>query len=168
MATTKSHFIVINATDEDHIDLKVNEILIGHCSYLSLLGSHLSESGCLKDDMTHHLTKRYQTCIKFYNFVRSNKVAPLLIKLKVLKSCVLSNLLYNCETFGKDIPKQLDIYYFKLLKTALGVRKNVPNDIVLIECGFLPLKAIIYGRQLNFFRKFRNSMKVLLVISYSI
>ena len=105
---TKSQFVVINGTDVDHTDIKIDDVLISHCSYLSLLGSHLSESGCLKDDMSHHLTKRYQTCVKFYNFVRSNRVAPLQVKLKVLKSCVLSNLLYNCETFGTDVPKQLD------------------------------------------------------------
>ena len=94
--------------------------MIGHCPYLSLLGNPLSESGLVKDDLDHHITIRYQACIKFYNFIRSNRIAPLFMKLNVMKSCVLINLLYNCETFGKDIPKQLESYYFKLIKTNIG------------------------------------------------
>ena len=61
---SKSNFIVINGTQEDQIGLKVNDVLIGHSSYLSLLGSHLSESGRLKEDIDHHLKKRFQACIK--------------------------------------------------------------------------------------------------------
>ena len=59
--------------------MKVNDVFIGHSSYLSLLGSHLSESGRLKEDMDHHLKKRFQACIKFYNFARVNKLAPLFV-----------------------------------------------------------------------------------------
>ena len=47
-------------------------------------------------------------------------------------SCVISNILYNCETFGRIIPKDLEKCYCSLLKSCLGIRKNVPNDIVLI------------------------------------
>ena len=159
LGPSKSNFIVINGSNEDMNDLNVDGNLISHCSHLSLLGSHLSESGCLRDDLVHHLEKRYLTCIKFYNFVKTNRCAPIFVKLKVLKSCVMSNLLYNCETFGKENTKEIEICYFKMLKTALGIRSNVPNDIVLIESGFLPVKALIYSRQLNFFRKFRSSLR---------
>ena len=84
------------------------------------LGSHLSEKGTLQEDPKHHLTKRYPSYIKFYNFVRSNMYAPLPIKLNVLKSRVMSNLLYNCEAFGSEIPNALNVLYFKLIKSAVG------------------------------------------------
>ena len=74
-----------------------------------------------------------------------------------MKSCVMSNILYNCETYGNEIPGELETAYFKLIKAAVGVRNNTPNDIILIECGLLPLRAIVYGRQLNFFRRFKST-----------
>ena len=104
------------------------------------------------------MNKRYKSVIKFYNFIRSNKLAPLKIKLKVLRSCVLGSLLYNCETFGPLIPKQLDSTYLKLLKCCLGVRSNTPNDIVYVESGFLPLNSLILIRQFKFYKRFFDTI----------
>ena len=83
----------------------------------------------------------------------------LFIKLKVLKSYVTSTILNNCEAFGKVIPKKLSTCYTSLVKSALGVRKSTPNEIVLIECGFLPLEALIYSRQLRFYQKFKEVLQ---------
>ena len=96
--------------------------------------------------------------IKFYNFIRSNKSAPIQIKLKVLKSCVMSSLLYNCETFGNSIPKGLESAYCKMLKCCLDVRCNVPNHIAFVETGFLPLRTLVHARQWKFYRRFQGSI----------
>ena len=125
------------------------------CNFIVIilfLGSHLTQTGNIKDDMKLHIKKRYSSCIKFYNFLRSNKLAPLHVKLKVLKACFINSLLYNCETFGNWCPKDLENIYYNLIKATLQVRSSTPNAFVLIETGFLPLNAIIYGRQLNFFK----------------
>ena len=159
LEASKSQFIVINGDQEDRNPLPTDLGSIANCKHLSLLGSHLSESGNLSADLSLHFESRFKSCIKFYNFLRENKYAPLFIKLKVLKSCVLSNMLFNCETFGHNIPHELKKCYHSLIKSCLGVRKNVPNDIILIECGFLPLEAIVYGRQFNFFRKFKSKLR---------
>ena len=37
------------------------------------------------------------------------------------------------------------------------MRSSTPNAFVLIETGFLPLKANIYGRHLNFFKRFHDA-----------
>ena len=88
-----------------------------------------------------------------------NKLAPVSVKLKVLKSCVMTTLLYNCESFGPEIPEGLEQVYFRMLRAALGVRSNCPNLILLMESGFLPLKCVIHMRQLNFFQRFQASLK---------
>ena len=49
---------------------------------------------------------------------------------------------------------------FKLIKVALGVRTNIPNDLNLIELWLLPLKALIYSRQLKFFQNFKINLKL--------
>ena len=107
LEASKSQFIVINGKDTDYSPLPTDLGYIINGKYLSLLGSHLSASGIIADDLKLHFDSRFKSCIKFSNFLRTNKYAPLFIKLKVLKSCVVSNMLYNCETFGPNIPKYL-------------------------------------------------------------
>ena len=99
---------------------------------------------------------RYKSCIKFYNFLRANKLAPLSVKIKVLKACVVNSLLYNCETFGDVMPEGLEKCYNKLLRCTFGVRSNTPTLTLYIESGFLPIKSLIYARQLKFFDRYKN------------
>ena len=155
----KCEFLVINGTDDDKTMLPFGEKLLSHEEYICILGSHLTCSGDLKAELELHMAKRYKSVIKFYNFLRSNQHAPLPVKLKVLNSCVASSLLYNCETFGNRIPDGLETTYMNMLKCALGVRLNTPNLLVYVESGFLPLKALIYGRQLMFYRRFLSTVK---------
>ena len=152
LESSKSQFIVINGKEDDGQPLPTDLGPIANCVLLSLLGSHLSATGSISEDIQLHFDSRFKSCIKFYNFLIENKCA-------VLKSRVLSNVLYNCETFGSTLPADIEKCYHSLLKSCLGVRKNIPNEIVLIESGFIPLIAVVYGRQLNFYRNFKNKLK---------
>ena len=100
------------------------------------------------------MTKRFVAVHKFYNFLRSNKLAPLSVKLEVLLACVTSALLHNCEAFGPKVPKQLETTYFSLVKACLGVRTSTPNKLALIESGMPTLESMIISRQFNFFTKY--------------
>ena len=104
------------------------------------------------------MSLRYSSCIKFFNFCRENRLAPLSIKIKVLKSCVMSSLLYNCETFGNRIPIGLETLYHKLLRCALNVRSNTPTLLMYIETGLLPIRALIEARQLKYFKRFPSTI----------
>ena len=70
----KCCYIVINGTKNDRSSLEFGHKYIENCNHIVLLGSHLSQSARLNDDISRHITKRYKACIKFYNF--SNKLAP--------------------------------------------------------------------------------------------
>ena len=105
-----------------------------------------------------HVKKRYPSVIKFYNFLRSNKAAPVKVKTKVLRSCVMHSLLHNSDTFGYDIPKELESAYIKLLKSCFNVRSNTPNYILYVESGFIPLKFVVLLRQFNFYKRFQESI----------
>ena len=155
---TKCEFIVINGNTEDKKPMEFGDRYLKNTDCITLLGSHLSQSGKIFDDLNTDFSSRFRSCIKFYNFLRSNRSAPLSVKFKVLKACVMSSLLYNCESFGNNIPKDLENQYYKLIKSTLGVRQSTPNLIVLIESGLLPLKAIITSRQLKFFERFGDSI----------
>ena len=132
---------------------------IRHVAHVTLLGSHLSESGNIKDDLKLHMKHRYLPVSKFFNFLRTNKLAPTAVKLKVLEACVASALLHNCEAFGDSIPDDLESLYYTLIKAALGVRKNTANDLVLIESGLVSLKGRIQCRQRKWYEKFVENLQ---------
>ena len=156
---SKCEFLAINGTVADREPLPFGDCFLPHVLHITLLGSHITCTASLQEELELHMQKRYKSVIKFYNYIRSNKSAPLKVKLKVLRSCVIGSLLYNCETFGNCIPKDLESTYVKMLKVCLNVRVNTPNDLVFIESGFLPLKAVIYCRQLKFFQRFVKSVQ---------
>ena len=155
----KCEFIVINGTAEDRKPLPFGDSFLPHVLHITLLGSHLTCTASLNEEMSLHMQKRYKSVIKFYNFIRSNKSAPLKVKLKVLRSCVLGSLLHNCETFGDNVPKDLQPSYVKMLKSCFNVRVNTPNELLFIESGFIPIKAVMYCRQLKFYQRFRDSLQ---------
>ena len=156
---SKCEFIAVNGNEEDCLPLPFGEKELRSVNDIILLGSHLTSSASLKEEMKLHMDLRFKSVIKFYNFIRSNRMAPLNVKLKALKSCVMSSLLYNCETFGDNVPKDLESTYTKLLKCCFNVRTNVPNNILYIESGFLPIKAVILTRQFKFYKRFKDSIK---------
>ena len=156
---SKCEFIVINGNDEDKKDFSFPTGSVKHVSYVTLLGSQLAESGNIKDDLKFHMKNRYPAVMKYFNFLRSNKLAPTAVKLKVLESCVTSALLHNCEAFGDCMPDELESLYFTLIKSALDVRKSTANDLVLIESGLLNIKAVIQSRQYKFYDKYVSNLK---------
>ena len=156
---SKCEFVGVNGTDDDREPLPFGNYMLQNVEYITLLGSHLTSGVLLAEEISLHMQRRYKSVIKFYNFIRSNKSAPLKVKIKVLKSCVMSSLLYNCETFGNCVPKDLESTYLKLLKCCFNVRTNVPNYILYAESGFLPIKSIIHSRKLKFYKRFRESIE---------
>ena len=156
---SKCEFVVVNGLEDDCKPLPFGGSDLKMVNYITVLGSHLSCAASLKEELSLHMKNRYTSVIKFYNFIRSNKGAPLQVKTKVLKSCVLSSLLYNCETFGNSIPTDLESTYVKLLKCCFSVRLNTPNVILYAESGFLPIQTVIYVRQYKFYKRFRESIK---------
>jgi hypothetical protein len=151
---SKCEFLVVNGDEEDSAPLPFGDTVLPNAEHLVLLGSHLTASASLVDEAQLHMEKRHKSVIKYYNFIRSNKSAPTKVKIKVLKVCVMSGLLHNCEAFGNTIPKDLEQTYTKMVRSCLNVRSNVPNDIMFIESGLSPIKAIILFRQHNFHERF--------------
>ena len=106
---TKCFFTAVNASPEDKELLRDG---VEYRDHLEILGSHISES--LKYDLELHMKKRFKNVIKYFNYVRENQLAPISVRLKVLKACVMSTLLYNCETFGQKVPEGLEQLYYKI------------------------------------------------------
>ena len=71
----------------------------------------------------------------------------------------MTSILHNCEAFGHLLPKKLVTTYNKLIRTTAQVRNNTPALILYIECGLLPIKAIVEARQFKFFKRFEESLE---------
>ena len=156
---SKCEFSVVCGTDADRESIPFENSYLQHSPHLEILGSHITGSASIKEEMQLHMQKRHMSVIKFYNFIRSNRSAPLKVKLNILRSCVTGSILHHCEAFGDQIPKDLEASYMKMLKSCFNVRVSTPNHLVLIESGFLPLRAVVYCRQLKFYQRFTDSIQ---------
>ena len=120
----------------------------------------ITDSGNIKDDVSAFLNhKNKDVCIKLANLMRKNAQAPITVKFRVLEACVNSSLTYSCETWGSSPLNNVEVLQRKALKITLNIKYNISNEIAYTESGFKPLKAMIYKRQLKFFRKFTDSCR---------
>ena len=72
---SKCMFMVINGSNADKQEIE----------------SNIENIPKLKNDLDMHLEIRFKNCIKFFNFIRANRLAPAAdVKLKVLTACVTS------------------------------------------------------------------------------
>ena len=147
----KSCFLIINPKEGDRrscIILKSG--VLKYKSKIDYLGVIVSDSGVLKDDVKSFTTqKNGNVSVKFTNFCKKNKNAPLHVKLEVLDKCAKASLIYACETWGSHVI-DVERCHRAGLKTALSVRQNLNNEIVHIESGKLPLRVQIKSLQLKF------------------
>ena len=75
--------MVINGSGDDKDDIELDGYgILPITNEIMILGTTISESGSLREDLNAHLNVRYKNCIKFFNFIRENRSAPTSIKLK--------------------------------------------------------------------------------------
>ena len=104
----------------------------------------ISDTGSIKKDVQMYIRKkRSHMYTKFTNFCAKNYLYPLKIKLKVLDTCMMSSILYGCETWCDTMPAEVDVIYRTGIKTALSIRDNINNEIVYTESGLFPAECIV-------------------------
>ena len=150
----KCGFIVVNEKDTgDVAPMKLKQGSITNKESEVYLGSTITKSTRIVDDIEADSKSRNINIVKFYGFLRENKNAPLLIKLKVLDACTVTTLLYNCETWASANIQPIEVKYRKMLKTILCVRATTCNEIIHLELGCLSIKAHIKINQYRFWKK---------------
>ena len=116
----KSSFIVINPKkSSDRMNVQLENGFLKCCRKFVYLGVVVSDSGSIKEDVKMYLDKkRSNVFIKFSNFCKINRNAPLSVKLEVLEKCVSSSLLYGSETWGSNT-QEVEVIYRSGIKIAL-------------------------------------------------
>ena len=119
---SKSSYLVISNKKEDvkgRIELDKNHLY--YKKEITYLGIKINDHGNLRKDIINSLDeKRSNVTIKFTNFCGKNFLAPINVKLKVLRSCVVSTFLYSCESWSRCIPNHIEITHRNGIKTALN------------------------------------------------
>ncbi len=149
----KSSFMVVNGAHVDKLPLTVGNCSIEHCVRYTYLGSVFTEVATLRSIMEQHVKDKYCHLLKLFSFCKRQQSMPVHMKIKVLDACLMSSVLYGCESwFGLNLVK-LEKMYMSAIKCVLGVRTATPNYLCLIEAGLPSIQALIQTRQHSFFQK---------------
>ena len=153
----KSSYFILNPKMTDKkSSIQLSEGTLKYKPVQVYLGVNITDGGVLKNDVTTFICiNRSNVLIKFTNFCIKNFLAPICIKLNILDTCVASSFLYACETW-MDCGNEVEVIYRNGLRTALGIRSNVNNEIVYIESGRYPLKCRIMKQQLQFWLSIKD------------
>ena len=151
---SKCALICVNSNDLlDHEPIKVNNVILKSSSSEVYLGSVITNSHKLTDDVEADIKKRQISIVKFYAFLRRNKNAPVEIKLKVLESCIVSSLLHNAETWADTNIDNLEIIHRRMLRSILGVNMRTCTELLYLELNVCSLKTIVLTKQWKFWKK---------------
>ena len=147
----KCSFLVINSKKECE-DIEMEGNIIENKKEFVYLGSIITNSGDVTCDIKAEINQKEKRLNQFFAFLSQYRNAPLMVKEKVLESCIVSAVLYNCETWGNANLDGLEKKYRKALKHLLALRKSACNEFPYIELGKPTLKSLVYKRQLRFYR----------------
>ena len=149
----KTQFMVINGDEEDRKSFYKGGVTVTHTKQYIYLGNPFLESGDMVASLQSHADLKTKHLNKFRLFCVKNQSMPFPYKKKVVDAVITTKILYGCESWLTDNLKSIESLYMGALKALLGVRKQTPNNIVLIEAGADPLKDKVWKQQMNFLQK---------------
>ena len=119
------------------------------------LGFWLSYADNVLSLIKFNLKKKSFNICGFYGWLEANQQTPIILKLKVLYSCMFAAILYSCEAWGNidGIAEEILLMERKALKRCLGVKSSVPNDVIYHELNIPDIIAKILKQQQKFFAK---------------
>ena len=150
----KCAVLCVNSADiNDHLPITVDGVVLENKKEEVYLGSVITNSYRLIDDVEADIRKRQVNVIKFYAFLRSNSNAPVDIKKKVLQACTVTSILHNAETWANAKVERLEVTYRRMLKSILGVRVTTCSELIYIELDTPSIKTQILMKQWSFWKK---------------
>ena len=151
---TKCAIMCVNGSDEDAIkSLTFDDLILSATSCEVYLGSSITNSTKISDDVNADIKMRQCNVVKYFAFLRNNANAPIDVKTKVLDACIMMSLLYNAETWADAKFQKLESVYRRMLKAILGVGMTTCNEFLYIELGVLSIKTRVAVKQWKFWKK---------------
>ena len=125
---------------------------VDHADEYIYLGSPFSATGCITTDVKEHATLKQKHVNKFHIFCGKNQSMPFSYKKTVFEAVLTAKLLYGCESWFTENVKAIDKQYISAMKSLLGVRKQISNEVVLTELGAEDLRDRIHKSRKNFIK----------------
>ena len=147
---------VNSKTTEDNEPIIVDRVILECKTYEIYLVSVITNSHLLSHDVEADIKRRQISFIKYFAFLRSNKNAPVKVKVIVLQSCIISSLLHNAETWADTKIEKLEVMYRRMMKAILGVRMTTFSEFVYIELGLVSIKTQIKMKQWKLWKSLSN------------
>ena len=147
----KCAFMCVNSNDpEDKKPLLFQNLQLKSTTKEVYLGSMITNSTKIEDDVIADVKHRQVSVVKFFAFLRTNKNAPVVVKMKCLDACTLSSLLYNSETWAAARFDTLETSHRRMLKSIIRIGMNTCNEFVYLELGALSIKTLVLIKQWKF------------------
>ena len=154
---SKCSIMCVNSRDVlDNQPMKINDVILKHVTEEVYLGSVITSSNKLVNDVLADIKLRQISVVKFFAFLKSNKNAPISIKLKVLDACVISFILHNAETWADSRIERLEVIYRRMLKAILGVRITTCSEMLYVELDVPSIKTRLLIKQWKLWKKVRE------------
>ena len=154
---SKTKFMLINGTEGEKTPLVVGNLVIKWCRQYKYLGCMFTTDGKTSSAVAADAVARTCQAMKFISFVDKNNDAPFYVKKRVFDACVMSSLLYGCETWMNADLRPIRRLYNMCIRALLQVRNTTSTDICLIELGLPELSALVAQRQKVFFQRMSAS-----------
>ena len=156
----KTKFMVINNKPVDKETIICEDINIEYCSSYIYLGSTITDDGTCMSCINAHAKEKQKHVFKYLVFLNKNKDLPFKLKKQVAESCIISSILYGCETWFTPSYGKIETMYMKIIKGMLSVRPSVCNDLCLLEASMLPIRQLIAARRNRYINKKFNNLNV--------
>lgn len=148
---SKTNLMVINGNFTDKENIHLHRLVIKHCDIYTYLGSPFTSDGCISSAIKIHAQEKMAHFHKFIAFIEKNNDLPFIIKKRVFDACLISAILYGCESWFNGDVKPISKMYNWALKHMLGVRRTTCNDVCYLESGYVPVNVIVKSKQRKFF-----------------
>ena len=149
----KTKFMVINHEPEDEATIICGNIKVEYCSTYVYLGCTITDDGTCRSCIDSQANAKQKHMFKYLVFLNKNPDLPFKLKKQVAEACVLSSLLYGCETWFTPSFGKIETMYMKIVKGMLSVRPSTCNDLCLLEAGMLPIRELIVARRAKYIKK---------------
>uniref|UniRef100_H3ASM9 Reverse transcriptase domain-containing protein n=1 Tax=Latimeria chalumnae TaxID=7897 RepID=H3ASM9_LATCH len=131
----------------------VNNEALDNVDHFCYLGSALTSSLSLDRELDVRIGKASVTFGRLTSRVWNNKLLTLNTKVSVYQACVLSTLLYGCEswvTYSKQ-ERRLNSFHLRCLRKILGVTwdQRITNNEILERTGLQSMQTTLDVRRLR-------------------
>ncbi len=147
----KTKFFVISGGPGDAEPLRVDGLVVQHCTSYTYLGSPFTCDGSVSSSVKVHAQNKLCHVLKFVSFIRKNNDIPFIVKRRLFDAALMSALLYGCESWVCADVKPVAKLYNWAIKELLGVRKTTANLVCYAELGYPSLPDLVRYRQHKFY-----------------